>query len=137
MSGTTARKYDAGKAPVVQGCFAYFPRALEAVAHVSDYGRTKYATTFAERNWFYLPDGVNRYTDGLGRHLLKEMTEGTWDEESGLAHAAHAAWNALARLESMLSTEGVSLRSYDWQARQQRTFDGVSAPTLADDEVPF
>ena len=37
--------------------------------------------------------------------LLAEASGHVQDDESGLQHAAHAAWNALARLELMLSAQ--------------------------------
>ena len=43
------------------------------------------------------------YTDALYRHLLAESPD---DPDTGLLHAAHAAWNALARLELLLKEEG-------------------------------
>lgn len=94
-------KLDAGKAPVVRGALHYFPLALEAVAKVSAYGARKYAWN----DWEAVPDGVTRYSDALGRHLLAEaLWERDW--ETGLLHAAHVAWNALARLELMLREAG-------------------------------
>lgn len=104
------KKFDGGKSPLTQGCLSYFPSALQAVAIVSEYGKDKYETTFAERHWYYVPGAVERYADGLSRHIVKETLEGLHDDESGLLHAAHAAWNALARLELLLENEGVALR---------------------------
>ena len=36
------------------------------------------------------------------RHLLAEMRGEDVDPDTGLLHAAHTAWNALARLDLML-----------------------------------
>lgn len=96
------RKYDSDKAPVVQGCFNYFPRALKAVAEISKYGANKYETKYEEKNWEKVEDGFNRYTDATGRHLIDEAIDGLYDKESKILHAAHNAWNALARLEILL-----------------------------------
>jgi hypothetical protein len=127
------KKFDAGKAPLTQGCLLYFPDALQAVALVSDYGRNKYETTFAERNWYYVPDAVGRYADGLSRHIVKEATEGMHDDESGLLHAAHAAWNALARLQLLLEQEGLLLA-----VPPRRPYvKAETYPTPDDDGVPF
>ena len=52
-----------------------------------------------------VPHGCERYTDAMYRHLLAEAAGQQCDAESGLAHAAHAAWCALARLELMLRDE--------------------------------
>jgi len=103
-----AKKYDAGKSPITQGCLQYFPKALAAVGLVSKYGSEKYNVPYSERNWYGLPDGFNRYTDGLGRHLVAEG-DYAYDGESHLLHAAHCAWNALARLEILLADGQVPL----------------------------
>ena len=91
-------KLDAGKSPVAMGVIGYFPNALLAVADVSAYGAKKYGLYCADKNWMRVPKGIERYTDALGRHLVKEAIDPI-DEESGLHHDAMAAWNALARLE--------------------------------------
>lgn len=88
-------KMDAGKAPVMQGVIQYFPRALKAVSMVSLVGAKKYAW----KGWESVVDGINRYSDALGRHLLAETIEGPIDAETEQLHAAQVAWNALARLE--------------------------------------
>jgi hypothetical protein len=93
-----ARKDDKGKSPVLKGAVAYFPRAIEGVAAVSAFGATKYAWG----GWRYVPDGLDRYSDAMVRHVTSEAKGEVVDPESGLLHAAHAAWNALARLELMI-----------------------------------
>lgn len=90
---------DAGKAAILRGVIGYFPQALEAVAQVSAFGASKYTWN----GWRSVPDGPARYGDALVRHLTKEFVEGANDSDSGLAHAAHAAWNALARLELLIA----------------------------------
>jgi hypothetical protein len=91
-------KLDAGKTRLWL-VFSGFANALEAVGTVGTYGAKKYSGN----GWRSVPDGEARYTDALLRHLLAEPRE-AFDEESGLLHAAHAAWNSLARLELMLRT---------------------------------
>jgi hypothetical protein len=90
-------KLDAGKSPVFQGLLDYFPRACLAVAEVSAQGAAKYAW----KGWETVPDGFNRYSNALGRHLVNETIEGDYDPE-GFLHAAQVAWNAFARLEIKL-----------------------------------
>ena len=92
-------KLDSGKAPLWRGAIGYFPRALEAVSEVSAFGASKYAW----KGWVTVPDGENRYSDALLRHLTYEAKGEDIDQDSGLLHAAHAAWNALARLELRLN----------------------------------
>jgi len=90
-------KHDAGKAraAMVLGDFA---RALEAVAQVGTFGAQKYSA----HNWLAVPCGIERYSDAMLRHWLAEGRGEPRDRDSGLLHAAHLAWNALARLELLL-----------------------------------
>jgi len=75
-----------------------FANALLAVAEAGTFGAVKYA----DNNWRHVPNGTERYTDAMLRHLLAEGAGEITDPDSGLWHAAHTAWNALARLELML-----------------------------------
>lgn len=90
-------KLDAGKIRMglVLGGFA---RALQEVARVGTFGANKYT----DNGWMEVPNGVNRYTDALYRHLNKEAQGEVLDQDSKMLHAAHAAWNALARLDLMV-----------------------------------
>lgn len=91
-------KLDKGKprAGLVLGGFS---RALLAVADVGTFGAQKYTP----HGWLSVPHGIERYTDAMVRHQLAEASGEQTDSESGLSHAAHAAWNALARLELLLA----------------------------------
>lgn len=91
-------KYDGGKPSPYRGVIDYFPRAINAVADISSFGASKYAW----KGWLTVPEGIERYSDALVRHLIAEGTGEFTDSDSGLPHAAHGAWNALARLELML-----------------------------------
>lgn len=90
-------KLDAGKNRVGL-VMTGFPRALLAVGDVATYGANKYTRD----GWVSVPEGVERYTDAMYRHQLAEGCGELVDRDSKLLHAAHAAWNALARLELML-----------------------------------
>jgi hypothetical protein len=90
-------KLDAGK-PRLDLVLGAFANALLAVGAVGTFGAAKYT----DNGWLEVPDGIERYTDAMLRHYLKEKAHGYIDDESGLLHAAHLAWNALARLELML-----------------------------------
>lgn len=105
-------KADAGKAPVFQGVIQYFPRAIEAVAAVSAFGSKKYNEGKYPTTWKQVPDGLGRYSDALARHLTKEAKGEIIDPDSGLLHAAHAAWNALARLEKIIEQEESKYRQH-------------------------
>lgn len=103
LVATGGIKYDGGKSPVWRGVISYFPNALRAVADVSAFGAVKYAWN----GWKDVPDAVERYSDALVRHLTAEGMGETRDEDSGFAHAAHTAWNALARLELLLRNDRI------------------------------
>jgi hypothetical protein len=99
---TPGAKLDAGKprAALVLGGFA---RALKAVVDVGTHGAEKYSPN----GWIHVQDGIARYSDAKERHWLDEQAGELRDPKSGLLHAAHEAWNALARLDLMLrETEG-------------------------------
>lgn len=91
-------KLDAGKPEVLRFALAYFPNALRGVAEVSAFGAKKYTYM----GWLTVPDGITRYTEAMGRHLMYELEGEEYDGDSGLLHAKQTAWNALARLELML-----------------------------------
>ena len=90
-------KLDAGKnrLGLVLGGFAL---ALERVGRVGTFGADKYTAN----GWQTVPGGVERYTDALYRHMMAEAKGEAMDADSGIEHAAHSAWNALARLDLML-----------------------------------
>lgn len=72
-----------------------FSHSLEQVGLVGTYGADKYI----DNGWVTVPNGVERYTDALYRHLLKDAQGELVDQESGLEHLAHACWNLLAIIE--------------------------------------
>lgn len=94
---TPGAKLDAGKirADLVLGEFAL---ALKEVCRVGTFGAQKYT----DSGWVTVPNGESRYSDAMLRHYLDEQSGQENDVDSGLKHAAHLAWNALARLELML-----------------------------------
>lgn len=88
-------KLDAGKPDT--SLLLMFGRALLEVSKVSTVGAAKYT----RGGWQFVPEGVQRYTAALLRHLFKENYE-RLDNDTELLHAAQVAWNALARLELLL-----------------------------------
>ena len=90
-------KLDAGKNRLGL-VFSGFTLALQAVGAVGTYGANKYT----DDGWKAVPDANKRYTDAMLRHLFKEFSGEHLDQETGFLHAAHTAWNALARLEKIL-----------------------------------
>lgn len=97
-------KLDAGKLRmglVIDG----FANALKAVGEVGTFGAEKYTPN----GWVDVPNGIERYKDAMYRHLLSEGV----DEESGLEHLAHAAWNVLAVLELTIRAQSESPSTTD------------------------
>lgn len=92
------RKFDGGKSPVRRGVLEYFPRAILEIGNLSAFGAEKYDWD----NWEFVEDAINRYGDAEIRHICEAAISGEKDEESGLLHATHAAWDALAVLELKL-----------------------------------
>lgn len=88
-------KLDNGK--VMADLLQDFNKALIAVAEIATFGANKYS----RGGWKEVPDGYNRYSAAMLRHWLSEPEEDL-DQDSGLLHAAHLAWNALARLQFLL-----------------------------------
>jgi len=93
------KKFDNGK-PRLAEMIQDFRFSLIEVAKIWEFGANKYD----KGNWRYVENGENRYTNAMLRHLVAEMDSKT-DEESKLLHAAHVAWNALARLHFILEKE--------------------------------
>ena len=100
-SSDPGAKLDAGKIPVMRGAIYQFPRALETVAQLSDFGARKYTWN----GWESVPDGVQRYRDARGRHEFALAKGETHDPDSKVHHLTAVAWNALAELELMLRNE--------------------------------
>lgn len=88
-------KFDEGKP--MAGLLIDFGPALIAVAQAGTYGAVKYGAT----NWKQVPEGEQRYRDAGMRHRLQHGN----DEESGLPHLYHAAWNILAELTLHLQSQ--------------------------------
>lgn len=75
--------------------FEGMSKALEEVIRVGTFGANKYT----ENGWQTVDNGVNRYTDAMYRHLNKYAQGEEYDDESGLCHLSHAAWNILAIIQ--------------------------------------
>ena len=88
-------KFDQGKARmdlILDG----FPDALEEIGKCATFGAEKYEA----HSWLHVANAKARYRAAGFRHELRG--EGI-DPESGLLHAAHHAWNALAHLQLLLN----------------------------------
>lgn len=93
-------KLDDGKT-LAYLCVSDFAKAILAVANVATYGAKKYT----KRGWRTVPDGIERYSEAMMRHLLAHSAGEMMDPESNHTHMAHVCWNALAVLELMIAKE--------------------------------
>lgn len=103
------RKYDSGK-PLAGTFVNVFPRSILAIGAVILKGREKYPDP---NNWKMVEDGKRKYQESLMRHLIKHNMGLVLDEESGLPHLVHVAWNALAILELNLMPIAGRLPEFD------------------------
>ena len=92
--GFEGKKYDDDKNCMGLMC-ENFSRALWEVAKVSTFGANKYGVN----SWQTLSNPKERYMDALCRHLFQHLQGDKIDDESGLLHLQHCAWNILALLE--------------------------------------
>ena len=104
MTGTKDDK----QKPMPRLVLGTMARALLEVSKVATFGAEKYSPD----NWLKVENGLERYTDAKDRHRL-ESAISDYDSESGLLHAAHEAWNALAVLELKLRAADAVTES-DW-----------------------
>ena len=74
---------------------------IEKIVDVYHFGAQKYAPN----TWKQLEDGENRYRGALLRHLVEHEKGNLRDAESGLLHAQHLCWNAIALLYFAIEKE--------------------------------
>lgn len=86
-----------------------FSRALKEVGEVGTFGANKYT----DNGWLNVPNGIERYTDAMLRHLLQEAMGEKIDPDSQMLHSAQVAWNALARLELQMREYGKTTHTED------------------------
>jgi len=104
MEGT---KYDTNK-PRLGEMIIDFKEPLLELCNVWEFGADKYEKS----NWKKLDNGIDRYTNALLRHLVAEE-DNLYDDESKLLHAAHIAFNALARLYFIARLENCHTKEKD------------------------
>ena len=92
----TGIKYDQDKLRLAEMIVDFAPE-LQELCKVWTFGANKYAKS----NWKLVENGKDRYSNALLRHLIAE-DEDLYDDESKLLHAAHIAFNALARMHFIL-----------------------------------
>lgn len=94
MAEQEGKKYDTDKNHMGLMC-ENFSRALWEVGKVSTFGANKYGVN----SWQNLSNPKERYMDALCRHLFQHLQGNKVDNESGLSHLSHLAWNSLCLLE--------------------------------------
>lgn len=120
MSGI---KHDNGK-PEPRLVLGTMARAILAVSEIATFGAKKYSAD----NWLFVDDSISRYTDAKDRHRLQGAYEAL-DKESGMLHAAHEAWNALAVLELKLRaiekhSQSAAKPPSEWKANDRLLYIG-------------
>lgn len=89
-----AARFNEGK-PKLGYFLRSFPKALEAVARVKEFGANKYE----DNNWRLGNKPDDEYIDSGTRHLVAFLNGETYDTDSGCHHVGHAIWNLCALLE--------------------------------------
>lgn len=89
-------KYDGDKLRLAEMLIDFAPE-IQELCKVWTFGANKYSKS----NWKLVENGYERYSNALIRHLIAE-DECYYDDESRLLHAAHIAFNALARMHFIL-----------------------------------
>ena len=97
-------KFDGGKLRLAE-MMQDFRLPLSAVCKVWEFGADKYEKS----NWKKVGNAIDRYTNAMLRHLMEEEAK-PFDDESEILHAAHVAWNALARLHFIMYEKGLPIR---------------------------
>lgn len=80
------------RAAADDACLFIPGEVFRGVVAVGSYGARKYERD----NWLHVADGVSRYYEAVGRHVL-DIICGEWiDAESGLPNIYHVFWGILA-----------------------------------------
>jgi len=78
-----------------------FANALQQVGEIGTAGAIKYSPD----GWKTVPNGLERYTDAMLRHLMSYLSGELIDPESQQQHLEHCCWNVLAMLELTLKEQ--------------------------------
>lgn len=109
----SAAKRDNANKPKLSYAFL-FPKALEALARVKEFGGAKYG----DGNWQKGGKPDREYLDACCRHIAKAMNnESPFDDESRCLHLGHALWNLMALIE--LNHEGPVMADDFYEACQR------------------
>ena len=92
------QKFDSGKLEMGE-FFSQFPKALEGLCTVAQYGKIKYSEGNGNVNFKEVPDSLKRYTDAMVRHMMAYLKSEFLDGESLCPHLYHLLWNVCALIE--------------------------------------
>lgn len=100
------QKFDDGKLEMGE-FFSQFPKALEGLCIVAQYGKNKYSEGNGNVNFKEVPNAIKRYKDAMVRHMMAYLSGEYIDKESKKPHLFHLMWNvsALIELEQELTRE--------------------------------
>lgn len=104
------KKEDENKIPVGE-LLSQFPNALKLAAMCSNFGHERYKE-FDENwdNWSKVENGIFRYKQARGRHLLDEKQDFSGiDVDSKLPSIGHTLWNNLALVELLIKENKITL----------------------------
>lgn len=91
------------KPKIVAGVLHKFPKALEALALVSEFGAQKWDTSIDSRAYITMEDGYQKHLESAGRHLVGAVYGKYNAADGGVMHLAQLAWRALAAIETLLA----------------------------------
>ena len=114
-SETKAMLQKRAKPQLCRGFVARFPRAIEAVARVSEFGANKHEVEMGDMSYLYTPGAEVLYLEAELRHMVAEVTEGECDPESMLLHKAHKAWDAMADLEKAIQILSAEAKAREYE----------------------
>lgn len=114
-SETKAMLQKRAKPQLYRGFVARFPRAIEAVARVSEFGAIKHEVEMGDMSYLYTPGAEVLYLEAELRHMVAEATEGMMDPESLMLHKAHKAWNAMADLEKAIQILSAEAKAREYE----------------------
>lgn len=101
------KKHNQNK-PQMSRLFEQFPNALQIIVLASTYGANKYSEGSQWDNFLSVPGGSKSYLDATLRHFIDPDNQ----DESGLPHIGHFAWNALAALELFCREKEINMKEF-------------------------
>lgn len=103
-------KHNKAKAPLDTLQTIQFPKALQLLALASAFGHNKYRETDKDfLNYKRVEGGSKNYFEAAARHNTERNDK---DDESGLNHVIHVAWNMMAALELWAEENNINIKEF-------------------------